>query len=101
MRYAILIEKGKNNYSAYAPDVPGCVATGATLEEVKQQMKEALEFHLEGMVLDGDSLPKAETRCAYADVNMAAVAKRAAQEKHKKASGGRVDRQASVSRKSK
>ena len=53
MRYAIVIEKAESNYSAYVPDLPGCVATGASLEEVEAQIREAIEFHLEGMREDG------------------------------------------------
>ena len=49
MKYAIVIEEGENNYSAYVPDLPGCVSTGKTLEEVKKNMEEAIEFHLEGL----------------------------------------------------
>jgi predicted RNase H-like HicB family nuclease len=75
MRYAILIEKGKRNYSAYAPDPPGCVATGRTLQEVKKQMKEALEFHFEGMMLDGEPIPKAATQCDSLEINMARIEK--------------------------
>ncbi len=81
MRYAILIEKGENNYSAYAPDVPGCVATGKTLREVKEQMKAAPAFHFEGMLLDEEPLPRASTRCAYADVDVRTVRKQALREK--------------------
>jgi predicted RNase H-like HicB family nuclease len=57
MRYTILIEKAENNYAAYVPDVSGCVATGATLAEVKQQIQEALLFHLEGMLEDSEPIP--------------------------------------------
>jgi predicted RNase H-like HicB family nuclease len=53
MRYAMIIEKGERNYSAYLPDLPGCIATGKSLEEVKQRMKEAVELHLRGMREDG------------------------------------------------
>ena len=49
MRFAIVIEKAEGNYSAYVPDLPGCVATGATVEEVESQIREAIEFHLEGL----------------------------------------------------
>ena len=49
MKYTIIIEKAEGNYSAYCPDVPGCVATGKTEEETLDRMKEALEFHLEGL----------------------------------------------------
>lgn len=81
MRYAIIIEKGPNNYSAYVPDVPGCVATGYTLKEVKQEMKEALAFHFEGMLLDGDALPDSTSLCCYVDVEMPKVDKRARRRK--------------------
>ncbi len=70
MRYAVVIEQGKRNYSAYVPDVPGCVATGHTLEEVKRRMKEALEFHLEGMLLNEESVPRPSTQCAYVSINL-------------------------------
>lgn len=58
MKYLIVIEKAEKNYSAYIPDIPGCVATGDTPEEVKNRIKEALEFHLEG--LNDDGLPTPE-----------------------------------------
>ena len=51
MRYAVVIEQGKRNFSAYVPDLPGCVATGKTLEEVKSNMAEAIEWHLEAMAV--------------------------------------------------
>lgn len=54
MRYAIVIEKAENNYSAYVPDLLGCVATGATVEEVERKMQEAIAFHLEGLREDGE-----------------------------------------------
>lgn len=49
MRYAIVIEKAGSNFSAYVPDLPGCIATGATLEEVEREIREAIEFHIEGL----------------------------------------------------
>ncbi|MGH9874841.1 MAG: type II toxin-antitoxin system HicB family antitoxin [Pyrinomonadaceae bacterium] len=58
MRYAMIIEKGERNYSAYFPDLPGCIATGKTLEELKQAMREALELHLRGMREDGLPIPE-------------------------------------------
>lgn len=58
MQYAMIIEKGERNYSAYFPDLPGCVATGNTLDEVKQRMREALELHLRGMREDGLPIPE-------------------------------------------
>ena len=58
MKYLVIIEKAKNNYSAYSPDVLGCVTTGKTIEETLKIMKEALEFHFEGMIEDGEAIPK-------------------------------------------
>ena len=58
MHYVVVIEKADSNYSAYVPDLPGCVTTGATLEEVKQMIEEAIEFHIEGMLEDGLPIPK-------------------------------------------
>lgn len=57
MKYLVIIEKGKNNYSAYSPDILGCVSTGKTVEETIKNMKEALEFHLEGMIASGENIP--------------------------------------------
>ena len=58
MQYAMIVEKGEKNYSAYFPDLPGCIATGKTLEELKQAMREALELHLRGMREDGMPIPE-------------------------------------------
>jgi predicted RNase H-like HicB family nuclease len=68
MKYAIVIEKTGNNYSAYVPDLPGCVATGKTREEVESHIREAIEFHLEGMREDGEAIPEASSRVKYIDV---------------------------------
>ena len=66
MKYAIVIEKvPESNYSAYVPDLPGCVAAADTLEEIKQLMQEGIEFHLEGMREDGDPIPEPTTRVEY------------------------------------
>ena len=67
MLYAIVIEKTPNNYSAYAPDLPGCAATGATLAEIQQQIKEAIEFHLEGLREDGLPILEPTTLCEYVE----------------------------------
>lgn len=58
MKYAIVIEKAEANYSAYVPDLPGCVAVGDNLEEVEAAMREAIEFHLEGMQQEGLLIPE-------------------------------------------
>lgn len=68
MRYAIVIEKAEGNYSAYVPDLPGCVATGATVEEAEAQIREAIEFHLEGLRQDGAPIPQPASRVEYVDV---------------------------------
>ena len=56
MRYAIVIEKANANYSAYVPDLPGCVATAATVHEVEIEIREAIQFHIEGLKEDGSTL---------------------------------------------
>lgn len=68
MRYAIVIERAGDNYSAYAPDLPGCVATGSTLEEVEHPMREAIEFHLDGLREDGMEAPMPASRVEYVEV---------------------------------
>ena len=69
MRYAVVIEKGKSNYSAYVPDLPGCVAVGDTVEEVQREIQEAIEFHLEGMRADGLPIPEPSSRVEYVEVS--------------------------------
>jgi len=68
MRYAIVIEKGEGNYGAYVPDLPGCVATGDTIEEVEREIQEAIEFHLQGMREDGLPIPEPSSKVNYVDV---------------------------------
>jgi len=68
MRYAIVIEKAEGNYSAYVPDLPGCVATGATVEEAESEIREAIEFHLNGLREDGLAIPEPSSRVEYVDV---------------------------------
>lgn len=68
MRYAIVIEKAENNYSAYVPDLPGCVATGKTVEEAESQIREAIEFHLEGLRQDGALIPLPASRVEYVEI---------------------------------
>ena len=68
MRYAVVIEKGERNYSAYVPDLPGCVSVGDTVEEVKAEIREAIEFHLEGLREDGLPIPKPSSWMEYVEV---------------------------------
>ena len=72
MQYTIVIEKSPSNYAAYAPDLPGCVATGATREEAVQEMRGAIAFHIESLREHGEPVP--EPRCTAAVVDVAAVA---------------------------
>jgi len=58
MKYSVVFEKAPNNYCAYVPDLPGCVATGATREEVERNIREAIAFHLEGLRREGESIPE-------------------------------------------
>ena len=67
MRYAMIIETGEKNYSAYLPDLPGCVATGGTIEEVRKRMREAIELHLAGMREDGLPIPEPTTLADYVE----------------------------------
>jgi predicted RNase H-like HicB family nuclease len=66
-RYGIVIEKADGNYSAYAPDLPGCVATGATIEETEREMREAIRFHIEGLREDGQPVPEPTSVLEYVE----------------------------------
>ena len=68
MRYAVVIEKGQGNYAAYVPDLPGCVATGDSLEETRREIAEAIAFHLDGMREDGVPIPEPTSHVTYVDV---------------------------------
>ena len=57
-KYAVVIERGPNNYSAYVPDLPGCITTGKTIEEIKTNIREAIELHVEGLIEDGIRVPE-------------------------------------------
>jgi predicted RNase H-like HicB family nuclease len=65
MRYAVVVERTKRNFSAYVPDLPGCVATGATEEDVQRNIYEAIQFHLDGMREDGIRPPRPSASCGY------------------------------------
>ena len=70
-RYAVVIESGLNNLSAYVPDLPGCITTGRTFEEVERNIREAIELHLEGMLEDGEPIPEPTTSVSYIDLQVA------------------------------
>lgn len=68
IRYAVVIERANSNFSAYVPDLPGCVATGRTKEEVATQIREAIEFHLEGLRADGIAVPPPASQAKYVEI---------------------------------
>ena len=68
MKVLIIVEKAGTGYSAYSPDVPGCIATGATRDEVEREMREAIAFHLEGLRADGVELPEPHAYATYCDI---------------------------------
>jgi len=68
MKYAVVIEKTESNYSAYVPDLPGCVATGRTLNQTESQIREAIEIHLAGMRDDGQPIPMPSSSVDYVEV---------------------------------
>jgi len=68
-RYAIVVEDAGPNFSAYVPDLPGCIATGDTAEEVAALIREAIVFHLEGLAEDGLPIPEPSSRVDYVEVN--------------------------------
>jgi predicted RNase H-like HicB family nuclease len=67
MRYAVVIEKAEGNYSAYVPDLPGCIATGATVAEVEAEISEAIRLHIEGLEEDGLTVPSPTAIAEYVD----------------------------------
>jgi predicted RNase H-like HicB family nuclease len=68
MRYAIVIERTEGNFSGYVPDLPGCVATGATVEDTELVLREAIEFHLAGLREDGVPIPQPSSRVDYIEI---------------------------------
>jgi predicted RNase H-like HicB family nuclease len=67
MRYAVVIEHAGNNYSAYVPDLPGCVTTGGTVEETERNIREAIGFHLRGLADDGLPIPEPSAVVEYCE----------------------------------
>jgi predicted RNase H-like HicB family nuclease len=67
-KYAIVIEQGANNLSAYVPDLPGCITTGRTIEEIERNIREAIELHLEGLREDGEPIPAPHTAVGYVEL---------------------------------
>ena len=71
MRYAVIVEEGETSFGAYVPDLPGCVAVGETKEEVLKLIKEAVEFHLEGLREDNQPIPEPSSSIEYVEVRAA------------------------------
>jgi predicted RNase H-like HicB family nuclease len=69
-RYAVIIERSRKNYSAYSPDLPGCVATGATIKETLSRMKSAIKFHLEGLKKEGTEILQPSTKVKYIEISI-------------------------------
>lgn len=67
MRYAVVIEQANGNYSAYVPDLPGCVATGASVAEVEREIRDAIRFHIDGLKEDGLPVPAPTSRAEYVE----------------------------------
>jgi predicted RNase H-like HicB family nuclease len=67
MRYAVVIERAGENYSAYVPDLPGCIATGATVAEVEREIRAAIRFHVEGLEEDGLPVPEPQSLIEYVE----------------------------------
>ena len=67
MRDGVVIEKAKRNYSAYVPDLPGCVATGRTVKDVSREIRKAIRFHIEGLRKEGLRVPSPTTICDYVE----------------------------------
>jgi len=68
MRYAVVIEKAEGNYSAYVPDLPGCIATGRTIEETERLIREAIGLHISGLRQDGLPIPQPSSQVEYVEV---------------------------------
>ncbi len=68
MKYVVVLEKGEQSYGAYVPDLPGCVAVGNTAAEAMRLIREAIEFHLEGMRAEGLAIPRPTARTPYVEV---------------------------------
>jgi predicted RNase H-like HicB family nuclease len=68
MKFAVVIEQVDSNFSAYVPDLPGCVATGATIKDAENEIREAIKFHIEGMKEDGLTIPSPRSAVEYIEV---------------------------------
>ena len=70
LKYPVIIEKANGNYSAYCPDLPGCIATGSTIKETLTHMRDAIEFHIKGLEHEGISVPKPSAKIKYVEISV-------------------------------
>ena len=73
MKYTVVIEKSPNNYAAYVPDIPGCLATGSTREELLNEIREAIAFHVESLLEHGEAVPEPQTTAAVVEAGILAA----------------------------
>ena len=73
MKYTVVIERTPNNYAAYVPDLPGCVASAGTRKEVLKEIRDAIAFHIDGMREDGEPVPEPQTTAALVDATVTAA----------------------------
>lgn len=71
MRYAVIIEEGENSFGAYVPDLPGCAAVAETKEEVLKLIREAVDFHIEGLLEGGQPVPEPSSSVEYVEIRAA------------------------------
>lgn len=69
-RYPVIIERARNNYSAYSPDLPGCIATGPTIKETLSRMRTAIKYHLEGLKKEGSAIQEPSTKVKYLEISI-------------------------------
>jgi len=69
-KYAVIIERARRNYSAYSPDLPGCVATGPTIKETLSRMRTAIKYHLEGLKKEGSAIQEPSTKVRYLEISI-------------------------------
>ena len=69
-RFLVIIEQGETSFGAYAPDLPGCVAVGKTREEVEENMRTAIEMHVQGMIKDGEPIPSSHSDVEYMNISI-------------------------------
>lgn len=83
-KYLVVFEKTRTGYSAYVPDLPGCISTGRTRKEIEKNIQEAIEFHIDGMIIDGEKIPEPTDNFAF--IKIKPPVKNAVKERRKRVS---------------